>query len=463
MATLFKRGGVGNWVIQWFDSDGKRQSKSSRTTDHAAATRIAAKLEAETALRRDGVIDGRLDKIAKQAARTIDALLTDFGAAMRSRAGIDHIEDTRRFIDAICKANAWKLLRDIEPDGVNQFAQQMFDDGKSSRTVQSYLTGIKSFTIWAVKNGKLASDPLATVSKPAPEADRRLTRRYLSHEEFQWLNSITRQTGESYGMTGTERALLYQTAIQTGLRAGELRSLTRGKLHLAGDSPFIIAAAKSTKNSKQARQYITPDLGAELSAMVGRKVAGSPVFRMPDEFDVASMLRADLTLARAAWLDTFQDSQKRIEADAGDFLRATDSEGDVIDFHALRHTCATWLIQTGADIKTVQAVMRHSNIRLTMDRYGHLFPGAEADAVSRLAVVFGQFKTTQATGTDGALHLRQQSDCDTVRNLTITDRETEGDLTESSSTETQKNPGKLAISQGKNRRFKSAPRAQPSS
>lgn len=27
--------------------------------------------------------------------------------------------------------------------------------------------------------------------------------------------------------------------------------------------------------------------------------------------------------------------------------------------------------------------MRHSDIKLTLDRYGHLFPGAEADAVSR--------------------------------------------------------------------------------
>ncbi|MBN2474708.1 MAG: hypothetical protein JXB62_08870, partial [Pirellulales bacterium] len=37
--------------------------------------------------------------------------------------------------------------------------------------------------------------------------------------------------------------------------------------------------------------------------------------------------------------------------------------------------------------KTVQSVMRHSTITLTMDTYGHLFPGQEAEAVSRFPVM----------------------------------------------------------------------------
>jgi hypothetical protein len=39
---------------------------------------------------------------------------------------------------------------------------------------------------------------------------------------------------------------------------------------------------------------------------------------------------------------------------------------------------------TGAHPKVFQTVMRHSTITLTMDTYGHLFPGQEAEAVSRL-------------------------------------------------------------------------------
>jgi hypothetical protein len=85
--------------------------------------------------------------------------------------------------------------------------------------------------------------------------------------------------------------------------------------------------------------------------------------------------------------------------------------------HALRHTTATWLIQAGADIKTVQSVMRHSDIKLTLDRYGHLFPSAEADAVARLRGAFQKQESLAATGTDCPHSDNSQgaSACDRVR------------------------------------------------
>jgi len=130
------------------------------------------------------------------------------------------------------------------------------------------------------------------------------------------------------------------------------------------------------------------------------------------------MIREDLDPARKAWLETIPIGQKRIEAEQGDFLRAEDSEESRIDFHALRHTTATWFIQLGADIKTVQTIMRHSDIKLTLDRYGHLFPGAEADAVTRMRKAFNQPMLLRKTGTDpegGVQHLVQQSGVDSMR------------------------------------------------
>ena len=44
-------------------------------------------------------------------------------------------------------------------------------------------------------------------------------------------------------MNPSERLALYTTAIQTGLRSNELRSLTRGKLFLDDEKPFIICKA----------------------------------------------------------------------------------------------------------------------------------------------------------------------------------------------------------------------------
>ena len=78
-------------------------------------------------------------------------------------------------------------------------------------------------------------------------------------------------------------------------------------------------------------------------------------------------------------------------------------QGEVFDFHSLRHTCGAWLAMTGVHPKVVQTVMRHQSITLTMDTYGHRFPGQEADAVARLQeLLYGPPGAMRATGTDHA-------------------------------------------------------------
>mgnify|MGYP001364023985 CR=1 FL=1 len=59
---------------------------------------------------------------------------------------------------------------------------------------------------------------------------------------------------------------------------------------------------------------------------------------------------------------------------------------------------------TGAYLKVVQQVMRHQSITLTMDTYGHLFPGQEADAVARMSQILverpSEAKVLRSTRTD---------------------------------------------------------------
>ena len=74
-----------------------------------------------------------------------------------------------------------------------------------------------------------------------------------------------------------------------------------------------------------------------------------------------------------------------------------DTKGDAkyTGLHALRHFYASWLINRKRDgglelpAKTMQAYMGHSSIVVTMDTYGHLFPGNDdgselAEAEKRL-------------------------------------------------------------------------------
>jgi len=56
MASIFKRNGRGSYVIQYYDHTGRRREKSSRTTDKRAAERLAAQLERDVMLRREGLI-----------------------------------------------------------------------------------------------------------------------------------------------------------------------------------------------------------------------------------------------------------------------------------------------------------------------------------------------------------------------------------------------------------------------
>jgi integrase len=48
-----------------------------------------------------------------------------------------------------------------------------------------------------------------------------------------------------------------------------------------------------------------------------------------------------------------------------------------VNFHLLRHACASLLIDSGANAKAVQRYMGHSSIEVTYDTYGHLFTDAD--------------------------------------------------------------------------------------
>jgi len=50
----------------------------------------------------------------------------------------------------------------------------------------------------------------------------------------------------------------------------------------------------------------------------------------------------------------------------------------------VKHTCGAWYIEAAASPKEVRTLRRHQTITLTMDTYGHLFQGQEAETVKKL-------------------------------------------------------------------------------
>jgi len=59
-----------------------------------------------------------------------------------------------------------------------------------------------------------------------------------------------------------------------------------------------------------------------------------------------------------------------------------------IRFHDLRHTFASIALGKGANINTVSKMLGHSSVKVTLDVYGHLMPGMQAEALGYLDGVF---------------------------------------------------------------------------
>ena len=69
-----------------------------------------------------------------------------------------------------------------------------------------------------------------------------------------------------------------------------------------------------------------------------------------------------------------------------------------ISFHALRHTAATLMLEGGVTVRTVQAVLGHTDPTLLLKRYGHVIPGAQAAAAAAAAAVLTDPKSSSKVG-----------------------------------------------------------------
>jgi hypothetical protein len=96
------------------------------------------------------------------------------------------------------------------------------------------------------------------------------------------------------------------------------------------------------------------------------------------------MIRRDLETARNAWIAEATTAEEKKKREGSDFLTYRTRDGKVADFHALRHTFITNLVNAGVQPKDTKELSRHSTITLTMDRYSHVGIRDTAAALERL-------------------------------------------------------------------------------
>jgi len=237
----------------------------------------------------------------------------------------------------------------------------------SATTVGYSLRILKAILADAVDQGHLAESPAARVKPLRSPEDGTERLRFLTPTEI----------GRLLEAAPAPWRTLYEVAVHTGMRRGELlglrwrdvdlerrliyvrRSLGRMK---DGDVYAIREAPLKTRASRRTID-LSPTLVQTLLAFtagddperdyVFRSQAGGPVD--PDNLDRA--FKRHLTLAGLP---------------------------EEIRFHDLRHTHASLLIAAGVHPKAIQARLGHTSITTTLNRYGHLMPDAFQGVGERL-------------------------------------------------------------------------------
>ena len=156
--------------------------------------------------------------------------------------------------------------------------------------------------------------------------------------------------------------MLYEVALCSGLRAKELRSLKVADLDTQSNGLWL--DAKWTKNRKAGFQPLPPDLVRRLSEYSAGKAPGRPLLTLPKWQGEA-----------LAW------DLKR----AG-IPREIPGQGKV-GFHALRTTFTTLLVESGANVKEAQSLLRHSSPHLTMNVYAKARPNQLQAVAARIGDV----------------------------------------------------------------------------
>ncbi len=397
------------WTIRYWTPDGRQLTKKGYR-DKRATEALAHELE-KRAQRVDG---GFADALDAHAARPLAEHAEDFRRALTAKGNRPaYVDMVLSRLTAVLDGCRFVRMADVQSSAVLDFAADLRRDkpdaeGVSLKTANDYMDAAKGFTRWLWRDRRTPVDPLAGLSRltvKGAEDEPRHARRDFTADELQRLLDAARRSAQSLRrLSGPDRYFLYLAACATGLRASELASVSPESFDLASEAPTLTVLSSCTKNKLQAEQPLPRDVADAFRGYLQDKPAGVPVWPGKWRSRAFLLIQADLAEARATWLSEAQNEREREQRSRSDFLAYCDADGRYIDFHALRHTYVTRLVQSGASPKTAQTLARHSTVQLTLGRYSHtgMFDKTAAvDALPSLLPNGPNAAAMAATGTDG--------------------------------------------------------------
>ncbi len=337
----------------------RRDKTTLRKSFPTLAAAKAWRVDAQAAIRR-GLMRGPGDTTIREAGKALVAGIKD--GSIRNRSGErykpsvirDYERQLRLYIEPELGA---KKLADLSRVEVQDFADRILATGLDPSTVKNCLMPLRVIYRRAFARSEVAINPTSGLELPAARGSR------------QRIADPPEATALIEALRPQERAL-WALALYSGLRRGELWALRWE------DVDFEAGVIHVRRSWDVHAGEIEPKSGAGIR-------------RVP----IASVLRSFLLEQK---LPNGGRPEHRVLADANNRLcdsttltmkakrRWKHAGVQPIGLHECRHTFASLMIAAGVNAKALSTYIGHASIAITMDRYGHLMPGREAEAAERL-------------------------------------------------------------------------------
>jgi len=241
-----------------------------------------------------------------------------------------------------------RTLLNARRDDVCDFIQELFANSVDGRSVGRKLSALRHLYRYLLLDKLIAHDPTLNIDSPKQW---KVLPKSLARDEMEIMLRAPRSA--SQGKQGEAIALrncaMLEMFYAGALRVSEIISVKLEDLKL--DLGYVLVRGKGDK------ERIVP-LGRSAQEMLATYMTNSrPVL-------VGVRISPLLFLGRGARKLTRQRVWQMVRA-------ASSSMGRNASPHMLRHSCATHMVENGADLRTVQTILGHSDISTTQV-YTHL-------------------------------------------------------------------------------------------
>jgi integrase/recombinase XerD len=272
-----------------------------------------------------------------------------------------------------------RLLLTARRNDVREFLQQLFSNQVDGRSVGRKLSALRHLYRYLLLDKRLDHDPTLNIESPRQW---KVLPKSLARDEVEstlaspaaLLASGRRNSKDAAALAARDRAML-ELLYAGALRVSEMVNATVEDLKL--EAGYMLVRGKGDKErivplGKPAQDALSEYLAQGRPVLAGMRVSkpAKNAARLPVTSTKNSPL---LFIARGGRKLTRQ----RVWQMVGESSVAS---GRHASPHMLRHSCATHMVENGADLRTVQTILGHADISTTQI-YTHL-------ALDRLRTVY---------------------------------------------------------------------------